>query len=96
MPNWVIILTLFAEFAISAALIVMILRLLKGINITVNVMPQPPTPKQTEASTAHDLVQIQVELDKLEEQRRNDQQQLEDLVSNINSFMMGGTTDGQK
>ena len=88
---WLVVLV---ELAICIIILLVICRVLRNINITVNVRqentPAPESPQQT----PQDIDQIQEKLDKLEQERREGEQQLNDLIGSINQFMTGGNDNG--
>lgn len=88
---WLVVLV---ELAICIIILLVICRVLRGVSITVNVRqdnaPAPEPPQQTPL----DIDRIQEQLDKLEQDRREGEQQLNDLIGSINQFMTGGNDNG--
>ena len=88
---WLVVLV---ELALCITFLLVICRVLRGVSITVNVRqdtaPAPELPQQTPLDIDH----IQEQLDKLEQERREGEQQLNDLIGSINQFMTGGNDNG--
>ena len=88
---WLVVLV---ELALCITILLVICRVLRGVNITVNVRqdttPAPEAPQQIPPNIDH----IQEQLDKLEQERREGEQQLNDLIGSINQFMTGGNDNG--
>ena len=88
---WLVVLV---ELAICIIILLVICRVLRNINITVNVHQDPTPAPASPQQTSLDIDQIQEKLDKLEQERREGEQQLNDLIGSINQFMTGGNDNG--
>lgn len=77
------------------AAIVFIFRCTKGIEVSVHMtQEEAKSPLMTPLPTEN-LEAVQQALDKMELERRKDENKLLDLIGDINKFMTGGDTDAK-
>lgn len=83
---WLVVLV---ELSLCITILLILVRVVRGVNITVNVQ-NPPVVQPAAPTPALSIDDIQKKLDELEQERRKGEQQLTDLVGSINQFMTGG------
>jgi hypothetical protein len=88
---WLVVLV---ELALCITILLVICRVLRGVNITVNVRQENAPAPEAQQQTPLNIDRIQEQLDKLEQERREGEQQLNDLIGSINQFMTGGNDNG--
>lgn len=80
--------------ALMGTILLCLIKVRRGINITVNIHPQ----KETESAALPDkadLEKLQQTLDKNEEARQDTAASLDNLIGQLNEIMTGGTEDGR-
>lgn len=80
--------------ALMGTILLCLIKVRRGIDITVNIHPQ----KETESAALPDkadLEKLQQTLDKNEEARQDTAASLDNLIGQLNEIMTGGTEDGR-
>lgn len=89
---WLVVLV---ELALCITILLVICRVLRGVNIIVNIRQDNPPAPSVKLEDLPNIDHIQEKLDKLEQERRAGEDQLNDLIGSINQFMTGGNDDGK-
>lgn len=91
---WLVVLV---ELVLCIAVMIILLKVMRGVTITVNVHQNGTDPAPATTPTLPpDIDDLQKKLDELEQDRRKGEQQLIDLVGSINQFMTGGNEDAKQ
>lgn len=81
--------------ALMGTILLCLIKVRRGIDITVNIHPQKDTELPVALSDKADLEKLQQTLDKNEEARQDTAASLDSLIGQLNEIMTGGIEDGR-
>lgn len=81
--------------ALIGTILLCLIKIRKGFDITVNIHPQKDTELPVALPDKADLEKLQQTLDKNEEARQDTAASLDSLIGQLNEIMTGGIEDGR-